>query len=478
MKHEFHAQYSLSLQPDFAQREGVDFLTGATEQIPEHWRDLGEVADTFARIELLAQAISTSYKDYARVGTYKNGGLLHAISSNHLNTFFKQQYDDYLEPLKLNPTIPDLTIFPSGSWAINFNFKLQKPYLSKDDIDFYIIDNPIRKEWVFKVPYIAPGQWKGALRAAMVQQLTEWWSDLNNDKQHTDKYSEKFVNWRIQLTRFFGNEKEVGLDEKEPDACLDKVGGKNLARKYREQLNSLTNTRFFTGQLHFYPTYFTRIGLEVINPHDRETGAGSQPIYFESVPAGAEGVFTLLYVPVDRIGKVDVGIDKRSADNIYQVAEGLRLMLTEYGFGAKTSSGFGVAEDDVDDGSLVLNAEGIEFFVQDETVPEPPDKFHKYLNLEEGTVKEQFCEDNGKPMSVKKYKEMAHDGRTPEGGGSQKEFRDFMNLYNTQGEAWSKSVQSKNDYAPAKLSLCEFKNFNELTDLINSFKRIVNGKGD
>jgi len=69
MKHEFHAQYSLFLQPDFAQWEGVDFLTDALEQIPKHWRELGEVADTFARIELLAQAISTPYKDYARVGT-------------------------------------------------------------------------------------------------------------------------------------------------------------------------------------------------------------------------------------------------------------------------------------------------------------------------------------------------------------------------------------------------------------------------
>ena len=145
MKNEFHAQYSLFLQPDHAQREGVDFLTGATEQIPKHWREIGEVDNTFARIELLAQAISTPYKDYARVGTRdKNGGLL--LSLNNLNTFFKQQYDDYLEPLELNQTVPDLTIFPSGSWAINFNFNLQKPYISKDDTDFYIIDNPIRKE--------------------------------------------------------------------------------------------------------------------------------------------------------------------------------------------------------------------------------------------------------------------------------------------------------------------------------------------
>ena len=54
---------------------------------------------------------------------------------------------------------------------------------------------------------------------------------------------------------------------------------------------------FSRGSLYFFPTYFDRIGLEVINPHPRDTGAGKQPIYFECVPPGTEGVFTILYVP-------------------------------------------------------------------------------------------------------------------------------------------------------------------------------------
>jgi len=467
MKHEFHAQYSLFLQPDFAQREGVDFLTDAPEQIPEHWKELGEVDNTFARIELLAQAVSTPYKDYARVGTRnKKGGLL--LTLDHLNTFFKQQYDDYLEPLKLNPTIPDLTIFPSGSWAINLNLKLQKPYISKDDTDFYIIDNPIRKEWVFKMPYIAPSQWKGALRAVMVQQLVEWWSDLDDDRQHTGECSKKFVNWRIQLTRFFGNEKEAGSEG--ADAYLDKVGGYDVAEKYREQLELLTKTGYFAGQLHFYPTYFTSIGLEMINPHDRETGAGSQPIYFESVPAGADGVFMLLYVPVNCIVEGDDGVDERFA--LCRVAEGLKLMLTECGFGAKTSSGFGVA--DVNDGSLVLNGEGIGFPEQDEIVVEPPDEFHKYLDLGEGTVQEEYCEDDGKLIGVNEYKRRKRNNMTLyDGEGWKNMFLDFKEWYSANGEAWEKSVQLKNDCSSSELPPYEFKNFNGLMDLANSFKRIV-----
>lgn len=475
MKHEFHAQYSLFLQPDPIQREGVDFLTGATEQIPEHWRELGEVADTFARIELLTQATSTPYKDYARVGTHnKKGGLLHAVTLNYLNNFFEQQYNDYLEPLRFGPTIPDLTIFPSGSWAINLKFKLRKPYISKDDTDFYIIDNPIRKEWVFKVPYIAPSQWKGSLRSAMVQQLVEWWSDLGDEKQQVEENHEEYVKHRIQLTRIFGNEKEVALDDEDLDAYLDKVGGEDLAKEYRKLLKYTTNTGFFAGQLHFYPTYFTQIGLELINPHDRKTGSGIQPIYFETVPYGAEATFTLLNVPLDSIGE-DLNETKRQAAyDICRIAEGILAMMTHYGFGAKTSSGFGVVENNVDNGKLVLKAEGIEFYVKDKTVFEPPDKnYHKYLNMEEGTVKDQFCEDDGEPMRVREYKRRVHEGITPDGGGSQKEFSKFMRWYNTYGDAWSKCVQSKNDSSSTELVSYEFNNFDELTDLANSFQRKV-----
>jgi CRISPR-associated protein Cmr2 len=106
----------------------------------------------------------------------------------------------------------------------------------------------------------------------------------------------------------------------------------------------------FQGSLHFYPTYFDRMGLEVINPHDREGGAGMNPIYFECVPAitrdkdGKEvhtgGTFTLLYVPIVGPEVSEEGAKK----DLEAVARGIGAMMTHYGFGAKTSSGFGVAK--------------------------------------------------------------------------------------------------------------------------------------
>ena len=228
------------------------------------------------------------------------------------------------------PVLPNLSLFPAGAWAVQITFTLRKPYISKDDVDFYILDNPVKKEWIFKVPYVAPSQWKGALRAAMVRELAE---------ENTALDDNAWIERRLQLVRLFGNEKGVGIEDERFEAYLDKLRS-HAAKTYRERLKKLTPTGFLAGRLHFYPTFFDKIGLEVINPHDRETGAGRYPIYFECVPAGTRGVFTLLYVPLD-VGPAD---ENTCQDDLRAVARGIHAMLTEYGFGAKTSSGYGVAD--------------------------------------------------------------------------------------------------------------------------------------
>ncbi len=259
----------------------------------------------------------------------------------------------------VTPSLPNLSIFPSGSWAIQVIFTLHKPYISRDDTDFYIIDNPVKKEWVFKVPYVAPSQWKGALRAAMVRELVMKLSEREIDEK-------KFFEERIRLYRLFGNEKDgtaeflnqalarfrVGLLSQDDNDEAKKQWEqrvkqeiKNVAEQFESKLRDkgyrVGDVEGFQGNLHFYPTFFDKIGLEVINPHDRKTGAGKQPIYFECVPQGTRGAFTLLYVPMKEID------EDKSKEDLEQVAKGLKVMLTEYGFGAKTSSGYGVADVDV-----------------------------------------------------------------------------------------------------------------------------------
>ena len=73
--------------------------------------------------------------------------------------------------------------------------------------------------------------------------------------------------------------------------------------------------------------------------HDRKKKAGKNPIPIESVPQGSVGKFALLFAPINTGKKV------YSSHDLYRdlrlVVSALHDILQSYGFGAKTSSGFG-----------------------------------------------------------------------------------------------------------------------------------------
>ena len=298
----------------------------------------------FQKIILLSGALPTNAKTFAQSSDKRNNptGLRKLIQDNTINEFLDNIFKEYLDSLNFTKA-PDLQLFPKTSWIIQIIFTLRKPYISQDDTDFYIIDNPVKKEWVFKVPYVAPGQWKGALQATMVRQLV-------GEKHNLGK--QEWIVRRLQLVRLFGNEKGVAVDDTKFESYLDRQKPE-CAQEYRKRMKEITKSGYIAGNLHFYPTYFNRIGLEVINPHERDTGVGKQPIYFECVPEGTEGQFTILYAPLH--GEINEGTSKSDFE---AVAKGIKAMLTIYGFGAKTSSGFGVA--DVDPKDAIVNPNNME----------------------------------------------------------------------------------------------------------------------
>jgi CRISPR-associated protein Cmr2 len=102
-----------------------------------------------------------------------------------------------------------------------------------------------------------------------------------------------------------------------------------------------------SGRLMCYPTFFDLIDLEVINPHSRKTRAGTQPIYFECVPAGAKGTFSLLYVPFDLIGQPGERIKQQARLDLQTVCPAITALMLTYGFSAKRTSGFGAAHDTI-----------------------------------------------------------------------------------------------------------------------------------
>ncbi len=328
MKYEFHAQYPFAIRKSMAQAFALSWLVGKSEQLPYLWKEIADLEDSFARILVLSQAIATPYKDQARAGSRKQpGGYRYWVETQSAS--FWQKQIDFIKELNLFAPKIDLHYFPKNTWYIHFKFNLKKPYFSRDDTDFYIIDNPIKKECVFKLPYVAPSQWKGALHATLVRQLAE-----EKDKLVKQEWLER----RVQLVRLFGNEKGVRVDDTKFESYLDKQRPE-YAKVYREQLKKITKSGYIAGNLHFYPTYFNHIGIEVINPHERDTGVGTQPIYFECVPEGTEGQFTILYIPLHQ----DIN-EEISENDLAMVSRGIRDMLTVFGFGAKTSSGFGLAE--------------------------------------------------------------------------------------------------------------------------------------
>lgn len=177
-----------------------------------------------------------------------------------------------------------------GWVAIEIAFTLCAPWYSKDDSPFHVLDNPVRKDRVFGVPYMSAASWKGLLR----------WACRMGAGLHDSA-------WIVHL---FGNEK-----------------GKKR--------------NFQRGALAFYPTWFPKIGFELINPHDRKTRAGKQPITYEVVPPGTDGRLHLLYAPTPGAAARD---DVSAIDTLRQLLDAAEQLLTVYGFSAKRTAGWGVAK--------------------------------------------------------------------------------------------------------------------------------------
>jgi CRISPR-associated protein Cmr2 len=308
----------------------------------------------------------------------------------------------------------DLNLLPEFSFLLSFKFTLEKPYLSRDEKDFYIIDNPVRKDKVFGLPFVAPSSWKGSLRAALARL--------------DDNYNSE----NLEIQRIFGN---------------------NRHEERQEMLRA--------GRLHFFPTFFSKIDLEIINPHDRDRKVGINPILMESVPEGTSGIFSLLYVPYDLIGKDENEIKNQVIRHIILLMKGIAAMFKDYGFGAKTSSGYGIARSDLADGKIVLRAKNVKAAKDKKLRLESPDNsFEKYLT-EDGRPKEEFM-GSGEAglLSTSEYSRKGEEL----GGGSQAEFKKFRRWYGAFGEGWQEHIASGN--APSQeWPEWTFNSFDQLLEL-------------
>jgi CRISPR-associated protein Cmr2 len=185
---------------------------------------------------------------------------------------------------------------------LSVKFQLQAPWFSKDHLLFHVLDNPVHRDHVFGAPFMPASSWKGLLRWAARMRI--------GLLAHLEANNNTLTGWKdsTELVHLFGNER----DESE---------------------------HFQRGALAFRPTWFDQVAFEVINPHDRAKKTGTKPILYEVVPPGATGTLNVLYAPTPCASTPSVNRPRA----IFLLLDAVESLITEYGFSAKRTSGWGVA---------------------------------------------------------------------------------------------------------------------------------------
>jgi len=223
-----------------------------------------------------------------------------------------------------------------NSFAIKINFKLNASLHIKDDDEFYIISNPMLKERVFKVPMIRGSSIKGALLKAAIKIFKEENKpeDLgsifrifgigNNEYRELFDTNDKIIENKILIFLAL----EIGITFK---------------KGVEEQLKDYFKIKSQKGRAIFYPIYFDRLSLEVINTHNRKTKVGTKPIFYEVVSKGSEGKLQIVYIPFDGVTKSNDEI-KKEAKNDLEFLQKCINKVAQNGIGAKTKLGWGKFE--------------------------------------------------------------------------------------------------------------------------------------
>ncbi|MGB9872858.1 MAG: RAMP superfamily CRISPR-associated protein [Anaerolineae bacterium] len=289
--YDFYAAYPCETQDDVRRIVG------------DHKEPYRELVWPYAQVSLLAQGLTSDVKEFARSGHPRFGGGYKGVvyrrkgDSPYIEGVIRPGLEQ-LARLGIYPPRINLQDLPPFSAYIQFRFTLARSFYSKDDDEFYIHENPVMKDSVFKVPMIRASTWKGILRTVLTRQLPEGEASP-------------------LLLRLFGQ-----------------------ARDEEEELAEEGN---MLGRIRPYPTYFDRIGLEVINPHSRRTRAGTVPVLLETIPPGASGVFTLLYLPFDLMDRTAEEALPEVREDLRALGEAIVLMLRVHGFSSKSTRGFGQA---------------------------------------------------------------------------------------------------------------------------------------
>lgn len=227
-------------------------------------------------------------------------------------------YEDLKEAgLTSLPNIENLTDY---SAIISLEFELLSPLLTHDDNSFYLFDNPVKKDHIFKVPYLAAASMKGLTFDAFLRAFPN--NEIFNGDDKISK-SDKVCKYRRQ-------------EELYANAARRLFGVADNA-----ETNLPNDNPSQIGRLHFAPIWFKYIQYLVMNPSSEKN---SMPIQFEAIAAKDSDKKTVkATIDFWYINKID---GKESSE--LEVKADLSLLLAAMaewlpalGLGAKRLAGYG-----------------------------------------------------------------------------------------------------------------------------------------
>lgn len=167
------------------------------------------------------------------------------------------------------------------------------------------------------------------------------------------------IKWKL-ATPFFSRA-DLELDAADNPICRDTLSGQPILRAsgakgmlaHRLRATDAQMSDFllgpevspgethegFCGRLVFGDVLFDKVDLDVFSPHERIRGVADHPVTFEVVPAGATAEWSIAFWE-----RVPGELDSEAARKILgTVFNSLSELLQDFGFSAKRTSGYGLA---------------------------------------------------------------------------------------------------------------------------------------
>jgi len=249
-----------------------------------------------------------------------------------------------------------LEAYPQYSARLLLHFKLISPLLSRDDDPFYLIDNPTRKDHIFKSPYLSAASVKGLSFDAYQRAFTA--SESGGSYRQQDEYAQ----------RLFG-------------LADDGV-------EYQDEQNDSQR-----GRLRFSPIWFRQLQFLVINSRDPNSGQGGVPIQFEAVAANQNACLELVYF--NPFG-IENSSEQTVRDDLARWLASVASWWPVLGIGGKRLAGYGQIQIEsveiqaVNWSGMEANKENKPIKkIQAKVVIEPPANYDLFLNEQAKLISEE-----------------------------------------------------------------------------------------